>query len=441
MLNSITEYYGVDFLFNDSIDNNTYEWRGALRTLINDILLEYTLLDDDVKRLNDEWLLQLVSIIFAYSDFKAILKNYCVYKSQTGEYNYCEQLCKDGGIPEKMKDIHDSIASTEEKLVNCRASLFDKDYGLVADTESIKEVVLFGKDIMAQILASGQYYLDIDHYAHKNEIMDIINMFEDTTDGKLWQIAFETIHNDVPSLLMKLVLNADNREPMIRIMKVKDKARLNKAAEIINDDHMMDIWNLGRQAWISKQNEAKDFKKKEELGKFVEEYLRRELSAELEECNLKVEVADEQGGQDIEIVVNNQVVYYIEVKSRWVSADSVTMSACQLDKSVNEADHYSLFAVDMSDYNREDAKEHHYPDNMTEFVERIKVLHTIGQLNSEINPAKRDPDEQVHIGGDYKAVVPQNLIKRQHITYDKFLDEVLKPAIISVINARNIDEK
>ena len=52
-------------------------------------------------------------------------------------------------------------------------------------------------------------------------IMDIINNFDREIEGKIWKEAFETIYNDIPSLLAKLVLNKDNRESMIKIMKVK----------------------------------------------------------------------------------------------------------------------------------------------------------------------------------------------------------------------------
>ena len=230
------------------------------------------------------------------------------------------------------------------------------------------------------------------------------------------------------------MLNKDNREPMIKIMKVKDKERLNKAAEIISDENMFSIWNLGKQAWIEKQNEKHDFEKKKELGTYVEEYLRKELKEVLEGNQLKADVDDKQGGQDIIIYINEAPVYYIEVKSRWISADSVMMSASQLDRSVEKKDCYSLFAVDMVGFNGENVKEHIYPDTMEEFIDRIRVVTNIGELNDEILPTKRDPHEEVHIGGDYKAVVPQNLIERNHIDYNSFVRNVLIPKTIEALN-------
>lgn len=63
-----------------------------------------------------------------------------------------------------------------------------------------------------------------------------------------------------------------------------------------------------------------------------------------------------------------------------------------------------------------------------------KPILYIGVLNDEILPTKRDPQEEVHIGGDYKAVVPQNLIGRNHIDYNSFIRNVLIPKVIEALN-------
>ena len=166
----------------------------------------------------------------------------------------------------------------------------------------------------------------------------------------------------------------------------------------------------------------------------MEEYLRKELKEVLEGNQLKADVDDKQDGQDIIIYINEAPVYYIEVKSRWISADSVMMSARQLDQSVEQKDRYSLFAVDMVGFNGENVKEHIYPNTMEEFIDRIRVVTNIGKLNDEILPTKRDPKEEVHIGGDYHAVVPQNLIGRNHIDYNSFVRNVLIPKLIEALN-------
>ena len=58
-----------------------------------------------------------------------------------------------------------------------------------------------------------------------------------------------------------------------------------------------------------------DFDKKKELGKYVENYLREELKDILSDNTVEAKVDDVQGGQDIIISINENPIYYIEVKS------------------------------------------------------------------------------------------------------------------------------
>lgn len=422
-LELVCEYYDYKFDYTDTIDADFFEWRGAIRTLLCNVLTEFTLLNDDEKQTKVDWIKRLITCIYEFSDFSGMLQNYRIYLSQDKEFCYCKDLKKDTGIPEKMKDVYNILMSTSEIKLELRKRLFDADFGKIAHTDAVCEVVLLGKDIMDEIQKSGKYLSEIDSYEHKDLIMDIINNF-DGEDGALWKNAFETIYKDIPSLLAKLVLNKENREPMIKIMKIKDKDRLNKAAEIIEDENLITIWNLGKSIWQEKQNAEADFEKKKELGEYVEEYLRKELRDELAGYELKVNIDNMQGGQDIVISINDKPIYYIEVKSRWITADSVMMSATQLDRSVEKKECYSLFAVDMVGFNGENVKEHIYPKSIDDFVHRIRVVDNIGYLNDEITPSKRDPNEEVHIGGDYKVIVPQNLIARNHISYMEFIDQL-----------------
>lgn len=435
-LELIREYYDYAFDFDEVADADALEWRGAIRTLLCNVLTEFTLLDDSDKCAREDWIKRLVGRVFRYADYADILQNFRVYLSQSGAFQYCKDLKKDAGIPEAMKDIYNAIVSTVETPVEVRDELFAPEFGMIAKTEAVWEVVVFGNDIMNRIQSSGNYLDKIDSYEHKNQVIDIINHFEGD-DAELWKSAFPTIYSDIPALLAKLVLNDVNREPMIKIMKVKDTTRLNKVAEIIDNEHLDEIWKLGQDAWISKRNDEADFAYKKKLGEYVEAYLTEQLGEELSRrCSqLDVTVDDIQGGQDIIISIDGKPVYYIEVKSRWIDKDSVMMSALQLERSVDEKERYSLFAVNMIDFDRENVREHVYPKTMEEFVSRVKVMEDIGKLNEEIIPTKRNPNKQVHIGGDYKAVVPQDLIAEQGVSYGEFMEHLLLPAMKRIIES------
>ena len=55
---------------------------------------------------------------------------------------------------------------------------------------------------------------------------------------------------------------------------------------------------------------------------------------------------------------------------------------------------------------------------MKESLERINVISNIGHLTQHLKRIVENPDDEVHIGGDYKAIAPQSLIKK-HLVDDK----------------------
>ncbi|MCH3986259.1 MAG: hypothetical protein LKE55_09525 [Prevotella sp.] len=46
----IREYYNYEFNFTDTIDDKFFEWKGAIRTLLCNVLTEFTYLTDHDKR-------------------------------------------------------------------------------------------------------------------------------------------------------------------------------------------------------------------------------------------------------------------------------------------------------------------------------------------------------------------------------------------------------
>ena len=51
---------------------------------------------------------------------------------------------------------------------------------------------------------------------------------------------------------------------------------------------------------------------------------------------------------------------------------------------------------------------------MKESLERINVISNIGHLTQHLKRIVENPDDEVHIGGDYKAIAPQSLIKKYY---------------------------
>ena len=57
---------------------------------------------------------------------------------------------------------------------------------------------------------------------------------------------------------------------------------------------------------------------------------------------------------------------------------------------------------------------------MKESLERINVISNIEHLKRIVE----NPDDEVHIGGDYKAIAPQSLIKKHKKEFKFFIAEL-----------------
>ena len=180
---------------------------------------------------------------------------------------------------------------------------------------------------------------------------------------------------------------------------------------------------MGRQAIISQLNKEADFNFKLELGSYVERMIQQYLS----DCIMDddITVVTEQCGSDLSICKNGNPLYYIEVKSRWGTDQSVMMSPLQMIKSVEEANNYALCCVDMSQLNLSNDELHSYP-SLDEVSPFIKVLLDIGNLNREVsNIANGQNNRLVHIGGDFKCVIPQTTIHTHGVSLTMFIDEIV----------------
>ena len=138
-----------------------------------------------------------------------------------------------------------------------------------------------------------------------------------------------------------------------------------------------------------------------------------------------VETSDIQGGQDIIIFLDSNPIYYIEVKSRWSTESSVSMSKLQLQRAVEENDKYTLCSVDISKYNGINNK---YELTIDEILPLTKFVNEIG---FDIKPlieqnliAEKTDEESIHLI-DYRGIIPQEVIKEGK-DYYQFIDSLLR---------------
>ena len=272
----------------------------------------------------------------------------------------------------------------------------------------------------------------IENHPHQKLFLEIIEKLSNSDDGAQWCDLFATINAYKSQLMLSVIDSPQKRESIFQIMKVQDSNKLNSIAELSKLENIDRIIQLGKEALARELKEKNDFDFKKTLGLYVEEYLLKQLNDILGNNKLKIAVIDEQGGQDLKVIINNKVIYYIEVKSRWETDRSVLMSTLQHQTSYKEKDHYALCAVDMSQYDKDLAELHIYPE-IDKIKENISVLPNIGKLNERMRDAVEDHnDAVVHIAGGYQVLVSQAVINANGISFDKFvemLEDIVKKHI------------
>lgn len=419
MYHLLVDYYNYLPNTTDKLTKECFDIRNCYTPLINDSLLQFTLLKE--KSNKKEWIFNMVKELYGYQDAHSFLRNYMVYPNQKGEYKYSIQLKKGISIPSRLKDLYNEICDED-----VYAELVDDEY----QDYFVETGLLSGKSLADKIQKPfvETNLRSIEKHPHQKLFLEIIENLSNSDDSAQWRDLFATINAYKSQLMLSVIDSPQKRESIFQIMKVQDSNKLNSIAELSKLENIDRIIQLGKEALVRELKEKNDFDFKNTLGLYVEEYLLNQLNDILGDNQLKVSVIDEQGGQDLKVIINNEVIYYIEVKSRWEADRSVLMSTLQHQTSYKEKEHYALCTVDMSQYDRDLAEQHIYPE-IDKIKENISVLPNIGELNERMRDAVEDHnDAVVHIAGGYQVLVSQTVINANGISFENFV-EMLKDIV------------
>jgi hypothetical protein len=422
--NLLTQFYEYTPSTDEHLDRNDFDIRTCYTALLNDALYRFTLFED--KSTWRDWNLEMVKVLYDFKDANNFLHNYLIYRNQIGKYCFACKLKKEKEMPPRLKEIYDIICrgiTDENNSKSICHELVAKEY----EDFFIESGELSGSDLANEIQEpfAEKEVRTIENNPHQKLIIEIIELLNDKKEGPIWRKLFATINNIRAQLMLSVINSPQKCESIFQIMKVQDEKKLNLIAELSKIDNLEHIIELGKMAVDSEIQEKNDFAFREQLGLYVEHFLLSQLKDVLNKDSLKVKVADIQGGQDLIVFIEDTPIYYIEVKSRWQSDRSVLMSTSQHRTSYEQKDNYALCAVDMSDYDRELAKQHQYPTDVQEIISRIKVLDNIGVLNERLKDAVEDKnDEMVHIANGYQVLVPQKIIAEQGKTLEIFFEEL-----------------
>lgn len=438
ILRKMKEFYGV--IFHSSAykieKDKSYDFRPALRVIINDALYRFTIMEDKDKIECSDWIKECVSLIYGFDEARksAFLDDYKVYRNKNDQYDWADKLYRAEDAPDALLDIYDEKVNkiTQEQMKEAheksmrfhtksiRNILVDESMEMFYKKELKKTGEDLGKEIYKEMVVEDEFWQTrLTNEANKTTTLDVINKIQSKVDNNRWKVYFPGIHEHCAVLFFSLVASSDERKSK-NIFKLINKTseELESINELLEDPDLPAILTLGRVALLQKKNENSDFEYKKTLGNYVEDIIKEYLEDSLDDK--KLEVVNEQDGKDIVIMLDDVPIYYIEVKSRWASKESVMMSKTQTEVSFEHMDNYALVAVDMVNYPRENAEAHVYPDNVVETKERMKVLSDIGTSTKKFADITNEKSTDIHIGGDFKTVIPQNIINCGQ-SFDEFI--------------------
>lgn len=401
----------IDVRVLDPLDNNERDL-GELpfKHLVECMLLEISINKSEWVKSNMDYIYSLHSSLSKWSEYynRNSQDGFCIkygaFPNRNGNPTLVRELEKGIDVPDELSMLYQEVIGKDinDRLVDAK---FESFY-------DFKE--LSAKDIAVEI----EKQLEENGF-RGSAVLDIINNFD---KDSCWERWFPHIAAKKAELFLNHV-HEECKDSIFKLMKIDNPDKLNQLAKLADEVDLDEIINKGRASIILKRNEEADFKFKEKLGKYVEEMIQQYLSQSI--AANKVTVETEQYGSDISICKNGTPVYYIEVKSRWGTDQSVMMSPLQIKTSVREYNNYALCCVDMSHLKLSEEDEHIYP-KLEETLPLIKVLTNIGNINKELYAIATGSDNRlVHIGGEFKCVVPQTTIWRQGVSFASFIKEII----------------
>jgi len=422
LMTLICEYYNINADFTPlSLSNNEeINWETPIKCLLRNIIWDINTKDLQWTTDNTDFLKRFIAVIYDHKDFEELVATLPIFPNQNYELCKKSELKLDGGIPDELKTLYDDIVSPTKPIRD--TLILDGFSSFLKDAETKYSNSLGGS--IEKVFQDEMPYTLINNHPHKKDILLIIKKISD--DNK-WARYFPSIEGEKAAIMMARISDNETKNDLFAIIGL-DKNKIALLGQLAKQDDLERIINLGIEAIEDEKRNKADFQFKHTIGTHIEKLIREKIGKDL--TNFKVEVREQQGGQDIVVEHNNSVVYFIEVKSRWDSRNSITMSPTQMKNAVANKSNYSLCCVDMTDYKTGDKDRYNVTDIEVIF-DRINVLNDIG---NRIEPlldgvlAVKDFENEVSLSGDYRGTIPQSIVKTGN-SIDNFvthLIEVLK---------------
>ena len=372
----ISKYYSFDenliLLSNLENQDENLDIRSSRKILVQVFfnLLQYH---------NDNWVKENIGLLLEIANcnedsFKEVYSTSKIYPNQINQLKSISDLKRDIDIIPEIKDLYNKVKKDEIR----KDLVYNEFNEFVAEDRFINSKYLTNH--IEDIFFNSDIH-NINEHPFKDDILKIISLLRDKKYAEL----FPRLDDKKANLMLDVVTNENTKDEIFSIVTLKE-SELKKLGKLVQEDNFSAILNAAT-ILLQQQREADaDFHHKHEIGTYIESLIREKLSKELQVRvsfgDKETETTNIQGGQDIVIFLDENPVYFIEVKSRWNSQNSVSMSKLQLQRAVEEYEHYALCAVDITRYVGENDR---YKLSIDEILPLTKFVTNIGKTIKPID--------------------------------------------------------
>ena len=423
MIERIFQFYDRDYdpINLRGIQDDELDIRSAQRKLVRLFLNDLSHKEPDWVAENLAYLYEVIEIGSDYDQYKELFAALPVYPNQNNELRKRDELWRDARIPKEIKNLYGNVVKPSMPI---RGDLAHVDFGSLPGIERAKSGKSLAAEIESRWYDGDRKIAELLEGSDRDYVLEIIRRFkEDEKEGHTSNRSYKDFFPRTYANKSNILVHLADGEATFSILSLDEKSieLLGELAQ--NPARLGKILEKGAEAYETEQQKESSWEHKGMIGRHIEGIVREGLQV----IQPDIEKREEQNGQDIIIMKNGVPVYYIEVKSRWLTTSPVRMSRNQTLQAVDNPDCYALCTVDMAVYtggNKYEVKEIQEIKTVIWFNERIgkDTMHLKEVYSQSIE------EESIRLGGDFRTFVPQSYIKKGMglAEFESYLNDKLK---------------
>lgn len=421
----ICSFYEITYseIIIPNIETDKFDFDTPIKGLIKLVIKDFIYKSNEQPSYTEQnlsYLKKLLFLVDGYYDYRDTLKPFKIFPNQNFRLRYSNNLLIEKGFPRKDEDKEYLKEIYAELKSNIKDDLIYPDFeGLTPITNEKK-----GNEISLELdnLFAKSSFEKINDHPQRQIVYELVKKMTGNTE---WESYFQQLSDNKAIIMLAKISDPAVKNDLFSIIGLEDKSKIAQLGALSRRKDLDRLIELGDKAIEEDNRNKADFRFKHKIGTHIEDLIRAKIGSEIGGEN--IEVKEQQNGQDMVVKVDNEVVYFIEVKSRWDSNHSITMSPKQMEESAKNSVNYALCCIDMCDYYPE-GENRYEVDDLNKIIQRVKVLTDIGikvYPLIEISLKRKHSNNEVTLSGDYRATVPQPYVTTG-LSLNDFVDFLIK---------------